>query len=319
MTQNSSTQLLSVGNIVSTGVTLYRSHFGNYATLAVRAALWSIPGLIFFVLAVSLLVTLSLSNVPTGAATNSNPFGVVPVGVRLVLVVVLAVPSIYCGAKSLLNAAMICRLAFGELTNQPETMQEAYRQLEPRLWGFFWVAVQIGFYFFLLYVATSISAAIAGVVLIGVLSLALGQVASAIISFGVIIIVGVVIVLRVLVRWVLAEVPLAIEENITSSTSINRSWKLTAGSASRILWVVSIAFLVTIPVFSLTNVLPSLAINQFSADTPIFWIVYLISLGIQLAGSVMLLPFWQTVKAVLYYDLRSRREGFGLNLGDRAN
>jgi hypothetical protein len=28
----------------------------------------------------------------------------------------------------------------------------------------------------------------------------------------------------------------------------------------------------------------------------------------------LILPFWQTIKAVLYFDLRSRREGLGLQL-----
>lgn len=33
-------------------------------------------------------------------------------------------------------------------------------------------------------------------------------------------------------------------------------------------------------------------------------------------GGVLILPFWQTVKAVVYYDLRSRHEGLGLQLRD---
>jgi hypothetical protein len=28
------------------------------------------------------------------------------------------------------------------------------------------------------------------------------------------------------------------------------------------------------------------------------------------------MPFWQSIKAVIYYDLRSRREGLGLQLRD---
>jgi hypothetical protein len=39
--------------------------------------------------------------------------------------------------------------------------------------------------------------------------------------------------------------------------------------------------------------------------------------AIGLAASVIVLPLWQTIKAVIYYDLRSRREGLGLQLRDR--
>ena len=37
-------------------------------------------------------------------------------------------------------------------------------------------------------------------------------------------------------------------------------------------------------------------------------------LAVGLAGGALLLPFWQAIKAVIYYDLRVRREGFGIEL-----
>jgi hypothetical protein len=33
--------------------------------------------------------------------------------------------------------------------------------------------------------------------------------------------------------------------------------------------------------------------------------------------TVFTMPFWQTIKAVIYYDLRTRREGMGLELRER--
>ena len=42
----------------------------------------------------------------------------------------------------------------------------------------------------------------------------------------------------------------------------------------------------------------------------------LLILGLTFAGLALIAPFWQTVKAVIYYDLRSRREGLGLQLRD---
>ncbi len=42
-----------------------------------------------------------------------------------------------------------------------------------------------------------------------------------------------------------------------------------------------------------------------------------IILGLTLLSGAVILPFWQAIKAVIYYDLRMRREGMGLKLRDR--
>ena len=41
---------------------------------------------------------------------------------------------------------------------------------------------------------------------------------------------------------------------------------------------------------------------------------FLIGYAIGILGNIFLLPFWQAIKAVVYYDLRTRREGMGLEL-----
>ncbi|GFZ94066.1 hypothetical protein [Okeania sp. KiyG1] len=54
------------------------------------------------------------------------------------------------------------------------------------------------------------------------------------------------------------------------------------------------------------------AIFSFNSHTSNFglWSSY----DIGLLSNVFLLPFWQAIKAVVYYDLRTRREGMGLQL-----
>ncbi|MGA1603735.1 MAG: hypothetical protein ACO4CG_15825, partial [Prochlorothrix sp.] len=59
----------------------------------------------------------------------------VGLGLGLAALVLMA----YCGAKSAMNAAVIARLAFQELVNQPESVAEARHTLRPRLWRFFWL------------------------------------------------------------------------------------------------------------------------------------------------------------------------------------
>jgi hypothetical protein len=73
-----------------------------------------------------------------------------------------------------------------------------------------------------------------------------------------------------------------------------------------------------VPVASVLNYLPTLSLLPVDARTSIYWLVYAITMVISLLGGMFVMPFWQSMKAVLYYDLRSRHEGLGLQLRDHA-
>jgi len=109
-------------------------------------------------------------------------------------------------------------------------------------------------------------------------------------------------------------VVLAVEPNQDAGSSLSRSWELTQKSMGRIQIVFLATFLIQLPVLSVTNSLPSLLL----AFVPDHMVAVVISQGIGLilsfAGSILILPLWQAVKGVLYYDLRSRREGLDLEL-----
>ncbi|NES68218.1 MAG: hypothetical protein F6K24_24760, partial [Okeania sp. SIO2D1] len=122
MSENSTTpiELLTVGNIVSAGMRIYRDHFQPYFGVAIRATLWSF--LPFFA-----LIPIPLILIYSQANTSSF----------LLLIPVWLLLFIYCSAKSIVNNAIIARLVFGELANQPETVREASRILKPKMWTFF--------------------------------------------------------------------------------------------------------------------------------------------------------------------------------------
>ncbi|BAZ86107.1 hypothetical protein NIES806_23170 [Dolichospermum compactum NIES-806] len=63
----------------------------------------------------------------------------------------------------------------------------------------------------------------------------------------------------------------------------------------------------------LFNYVPNLFLIKLEPGSTIYTVVYLLSL---LIGGTFVMPFWQSIKAVIYYDLRSRREGLGLQLRD---
>ncbi|MEH1889932.1 MAG: hypothetical protein V7K92_10905 [Nostoc sp.] len=261
-------QPLSVGNVVSAAVRLYRSHLKTYLKLALIAHLWII------------------------------------------------VP-IYGWAKYAAISGLISRLAFGELIYQPESVQAASSDVNPRLWSFLRVGFQVGISILLIYFGLAIAAGI----LAGLLGVVLGRIFGG--STVVIIVTTLAIIFTVIVvlgltwfysRWVVAEVPLAVEENINGSESVARSWELTKASVLRIQGIVLVAFLVTLPLMFVLNYIPSLLLIKLEQGTIIYWIVYVISLIGSLIGGVLVMPFWQALKAVLYLDLRTRREGLGLQL-----
>ena len=90
---------LSVGNVVSASLRIYRDHFKSYFGLALVTYLW------------------------------------------------LLIP-IYGWAKYSAISALISRLAFGEVSEKPETVSDAYREVNPGMWSFLWAGILTSLIFF---------------------------------------------------------------------------------------------------------------------------------------------------------------------------
>jgi hypothetical protein len=264
---------LSVGNIVTAAVIIYRSHLKAYAQLGLVGVLWSL----------------------------------VPV---------------YGWAKANGIQAALSRLAFGELINQPETVQQARKATDPRMWHLFVVNLLVGLIlgglfiaWYMLFCVFAMVGAFAGATL--------GSVVGGITML--VAVLGSLVLLVVGITWfwsrlLLVELPIAVEESPDPSRAIQRSWNLAQGSIKRIQGVILIACFVGsiawLPgqvvgsglqlLIGMNNDSPSAAVLGFVVGT----------LFISLAGAVVM-PFWQVLKAVMYFDLRIRREGFGLKLRGR--
>ncbi|MDF5724868.1 MAG: DUF975 domain-containing protein [Rhizonema sp. PD37] len=260
-------QPLSLGNTVSAGLRLYRSHLKDYFLLALKAYLW------------------------------------------------LLVP-IYGWAKFYALISLISRLAFGELVNQPESISSGQRHVNSKLWQFlvtmllmFLIGIGIIFGFSLLFglffgvlVGTGFQQNYITYLLVGFISIAAFV---AFLWFG--------------ARFYLVDLPLAIENNVNSVSTISRSWELTQGHVWRILLIIFVASLITLPIQIIVQILKNILDVIFAPFLhqvfSIFPLVFYV--GILFCSSAVILPFWQSIKAVIYYDLRSRREGLGLKLRDR--
>lgn len=275
----SSLRPLSVGNVVNSALVLYRSHFKLYLGLAFKSLLWSfIP--------------------------------------------------IYGWAKAAMISAQISRLAFGELINKPETAKSAENHLNPRMWSFLGAGILVGLILFAINFGLSIVSNILQLTVRAIL----GNNNSLAALIGLVIILVIwAIQLWFQARYFIPELPIAIE-NIDASTTINRTWELTKGAGVRIQIILLVAYLITAPLALIAGIplffmigyaiswqLQALgATSSASPDGGGTFVALLLSfLLLVIIIGTLIMPFWQAIKAVIYYDLRSRREGMGLQVRDR--
>jgi hypothetical protein len=262
-------QPLSVGDVISAGVRLYRSNLKRYLMLVLRTYLW------------------------------------------------IFVP-VYGWAKSAEITARISRLAYQELINQPETLAEAQKNTEPKVWNFLGAGLLMGLIVIGIYITFLIAFFILVLITAGLAAVnpALGIVGGLLMVVAFIF--GLFVFIRVMSRVFIYDAALAIEDNLDASTCIGRSWNLTKGSVGRIQWIFFVTFLLTLIANVPSQFVGALVPVGEDTDPAIAGIAMLLFFAISLIGSALITPLWQTIKAVVYYDLRARREGFGLELRDRG-
>jgi hypothetical protein len=271
---SSSMQPLSVGNVVTAGIRIYRSHLKDYFLLALKAYVW------------------------------------------------LLVP-VYGWAKFAALSALLARLAFGELVNQPESIDSGTRHVNSKMWQF----LAAGLLLFLIGLGIIIGFGIA----VGIITAIFAALAAArntvltVVGFLVFLVAFFAALLGMMwlfTRFYVFDLPLAVEDNINANSTIKRSWELTKGYVWRILGISFVAWLITLPfsiavqiVSSIIQVIHTVLLRESS---PVFTVIYfIVIMALSFASGAAILPFWQAVKAVVYYDLRTRQEGLGLKLRDR--
>ncbi len=261
---------LSVGNVVSASLRIYRDHLKSYFGLALVATLW------------------------------------------------LFVP-IYGWAKYSAILGLISRLAFGEVREKPETVSDARREVDPRKWSF----LGAGILTVLIYFGVSLVGGIAIAIVTGGARAIFGQNSPIVAVLLVVAVIAFFIIyIRIISRLLIVEVPLAIENNIGASSAIGRSWELTKGSVGRIQWIIFVGILVSLPITIVVQILSSIVQSVLTAvlgaESGMFFLVYfLLILLLSFASNALVTPFWQAMKAIIYYDLRSRKEGLGLQMRKR--
>ncbi|MBN3940082.1 MAG: hypothetical protein V7L21_11065 [Nostoc sp.] len=284
-------QQFNIGNIVSLASYLYRSNFKKFSRLSLFAHLW------------------------------------------------LIVP-IYGWAKFYAFAGLISCLAFSEISGQPET-KVAKIQIKKRFWQFLITVILVILIcllqFFIFYIGISI---IAGIIY-GILATIFGAISQPINQanpfdntiFRIIIIPTAIPVyfspLWFYSRFFITDLPLAIEDDTNSIGAIKRSRELSKGLTWRIIAIIFISFVITLPIqilgwliysigFNILRQLISLLLSGDWANENEMFISALPLMISNLINGIILMPFWQSIKSIVYYDIICRREGFDLKIRDRT-
>jgi hypothetical protein len=299
---------LSIGNVVTTSTILYRSNFKRYLQVSLRATAW------LFAIGIAAFAFVFIGALLFGL--TQSWLVVIPVSLGWIGV------TLYLIAKYATDRAVICRLAYQELIDAPETVADATRQLIPRTWAFLRLSLLLGLYMFLIGFGGYMALAIALGIIVGIFSVALqsnlgpfGYIVIGILGIGLGILL-IALVLRFYAYWFVAELPLAVESTSTSSLAsfgLRRSRQLSSTAVRPIILIITVAFLITIPLNTISS-LPSLigqAMTISTTQSVVAMGSFLVFLGfiLNIAIELFVMPFWQIIKAIVYFDLRNRREG----------
>ncbi len=301
---------LTVGNVISASVTLYKSNFKRYFQVSLRATAWAVA----MVLAAVVLTFIGgiLYGV-TNSVLVAVPLGLIGIGVAL-----------YCLARYSTDRAVIARLAYQELIDRPETVSVATQAIIPRSWGFlrlFWLLV---LRLFLVAIVAAIVSIVIMMLLAGLILQLKMQTNSLVLGlFGLTILGLICLWLLVMIRYYsfrfIAELPMTVESTNSASFSLRRSRELSRNTAGRLQLTILIGLLITSPISVFVSapifVGKLMTTAKFSPDpasTRSLGSLLLGGLFVVVVNELFVAPFWQAIKAVTYYDLRNRREGSDL-------
>ncbi|MEO1392174.1 MAG: hypothetical protein AAFV90_04620 [Cyanobacteria bacterium J06634_5] len=312
-----STTPIDVGDVIATGWRLYTKNFSQYWPVSLKANLWMFVPLV--------LVALITMLFPLAAQRPEDYLGFLALLVPAFIVV-----GLICLAQFLGWSTGISRMAYQSLSGTSETERESLRFTRSRKYSLLWQAILKGLIFFAAYIVSVIILTI----LMVIVAIATGGFGSADVAAGVPAAIGVMTVIGVLaflwffiwlaLRMMIAEQPLAIEQDSGAAKAIGRSWNLIKGSALRSFLVAIVTYLITVPIALVIYVIfqliayrvltlapPAAAgdtIATFADLLPFLGGIAIGAVG-SVVGNVVTIPLWHTTLTALYHALRQRKEG----------
>ena len=276
---------LSIGNVVSAGLQIYRRNFGRYLSLALTAHLWLVVpvyGWIQFFEISAFIAGLTFSELTEQVESYQTIFRQVKCQswrflVTNILVFLLSLVSVVVTIVFLLLLTIMAATAIVftvSILKLPHSHLEALGHL---------LGVLLGIAILVLFPLT---------------------------------------IFWTYSRFFLTELLLGSQKGSGLIAAIRRSWNLTKGSVFYLPGVMTVTFVLVISLFISIQSFGFLIAwfsTRFSANPYQAYsnLSSILSIVLVLVFSVLTMPLWQAVKAASYYSLLSRREGFGLGLRDR--
>ena len=303
--QNITPPLMGIGEILGTTFTVYRSQFGRFFLISFRAHAWIFTTVIAST--VGLLGIIALLFVVFGQQDSAISYLILGLAILIAAIAWLGF-YLFSLAKFLANSALISKLTFNLLTNSTELPNQSSESIKSKTWAFFRISLYVTASYLFLYIGFWI----VGGVLAGISAIILGvsnadelAVAITFVVFGIVyVLAAAFFYIWLFARWFVPEVVLAVEEITGAVDSIGRSWDLSKPSALKLILVAFIGFLITAPITAVVSFLPVIVTNSFDATDSVYQSVALLASLLNICVSLAILPFWQTVKGVLYYDMR---------------
>ena len=301
--------LLSVETVIGAAFRLYGAKFKTYAKVAFWATLW---------LWLWLVPTIAVS---AFFVTVKNYYALLGL-----LIPALTILLIYCVAKYQINLALIARLAFGELTNRPESIEEAQRFTEPRTWRLFQASLLLGLvylgwvlavYLILIVVAIGAVVALGGPQALSGTGLTPPNVGAILLLLLLaVVLIGLLLLLSSWLgaRFFLYSVAIAVEPDLKPAQSIRRSWSLAKGNVWRIVLILVVMGLALLPIAGLEQaitliiqqaIVGTLSRRQADDGSGLLLLAMLVSLALNFGVQVVIVPLWQVTRAIVYHTLSS--------------
>jgi hypothetical protein len=286
---------MTLGEILDRTFTIYRRHF------------WLFIGIMLLpetvMLALSLLTTvLPLAMVDGG---DPSPAAAMAVGMGMIVltpVVFLGFLGAYAAAHGATVSAVSC-LAMGAATS----IGQAYRQVRRRFWRLLVVVILVAMLAGAAFILTFFVVAIPGALL-----MAAGQVAG-FVAFGLLLMAGMIVPLWLMARMGVA-VAAAVLEPGGGVAALSRSMELTRGYSGRVLVTVIFVIVLMLAAYGIFELPLYLATAIYGVlQTAPVWLIVVAKLGSFVSG-LLVGPIGAIAFALIYYDLRMRKEGFDLQL-----
>jgi hypothetical protein len=226
---------------------------------------------------------------------------------------------------------------FNEISSQPESLKVAKSQIKKRFWQFLTTAMLVLLICLLEFLIFYIVISIIGGIIYAILPKFFGVISQPLnpanpfdnILFRVIIISIAITVyfspLWFYSRFFITDLPLAVEDGTNSIGAMKRSRQLSKGFTWRIIAIISLSFVISLPIqilgwliysrgFNIFIQLISFLLSKDWANENEMFIRALLLITLNLINGIILMPFWQSIKSAIYYDIICRREGFDLKI-----